>query len=292
VSLALKNDYMYHAHMLADKTRLLAYRAAMRERIAPGDAAVEIGSGTGILSLIAGSLGAARVEAVEYFGDLCALAEQNSGASAGLRPRFHQTSSYAWRPAAPAAGMFSETIGSWGPEENIVEIFADYAARNPGAAWLMPSRLSLFAQEISAEAIVRDHRTIVDACACATEVSGRAFAVVERELLKAYSSQIQCTVFQAGEVKALSPPLPVHSYELGRDRSSRFAAELTFSSAEANGFHLWFEAQLSENVALSSNLNAPATHWRHLYLPRPSGQRSVTVSYEPATRGFSFVWKP
>ncbi|RYZ63132.1 MAG: class I SAM-dependent methyltransferase, partial [Proteobacteria bacterium] len=261
MTLALNSDYMFHAHMLGDKARLQAYRRALKEKISPGDSTVEIGSGTGILSLIAADLGAARVDAIEYFGDLCALARTNANGSAGLKPEFHHASSFEWKSDGPITGIFSETIGSWGPEENIVEIFADFVSRNSGAKWLMPSRLRLFSQEISSDAIVRDQLAIAEACASAAEVSGREFAEVEKALNASYHSQLQCSTFQERELIMLTEPSLVKEYHLGRDRSSRFENELTIRSDEANGLHLWFEAELSEGENLSSHFGSPITHW-------------------------------
>jgi predicted RNA methylase len=56
-------DYPYIC--LIDKKRTLAFKKAIEERVKPGDTVVEVGAGTGILSLFAAVAGAARVYAVE-----------------------------------------------------------------------------------------------------------------------------------------------------------------------------------------------------------------------------------
>ena len=56
-------DYPYIC--LIDKKRTLAFRAAIKEVVQPGDTVVEVGAGTGILSLFAVEAGAAKVYAVE-----------------------------------------------------------------------------------------------------------------------------------------------------------------------------------------------------------------------------------
>jgi predicted RNA methylase len=56
-------DYPYLC--LVDRKRTLAFRAAIEKVVRPGDVVVEVGAGTGILSLFAAAAGASRVVAVE-----------------------------------------------------------------------------------------------------------------------------------------------------------------------------------------------------------------------------------
>lgn len=56
-------DYPYLC--LVDRRRTLAFRAAVEAAVRPGDVVVEVGAGTGILSLFAAAAGASRVHAVE-----------------------------------------------------------------------------------------------------------------------------------------------------------------------------------------------------------------------------------
>src|SRR5665213_2085066 len=56
-------DYPYIC--LIDRKRTLAFREAIKEVVKPGDTVVEVGAGTGILSLFAVEAGAAQVTAVE-----------------------------------------------------------------------------------------------------------------------------------------------------------------------------------------------------------------------------------
>jgi predicted RNA methylase len=56
-------DYPYIC--MIDKKRTLAFREAINQVVKPGDVVVEVGAGTGILSLFAAGAGAARVHAVE-----------------------------------------------------------------------------------------------------------------------------------------------------------------------------------------------------------------------------------
>jgi SAM-dependent methyltransferase len=58
-------DLGFHLEMLLDEHRLNVYREAIRECVSPGDVVVDMGTGTGILALMAAQAGASRVYTVE-----------------------------------------------------------------------------------------------------------------------------------------------------------------------------------------------------------------------------------
>ena len=57
-----------HRQYLADASRISSYRAAITQVVRPGDVVVDLGSGTGILGLLACAAGAARVYAIDAGG--------------------------------------------------------------------------------------------------------------------------------------------------------------------------------------------------------------------------------
>jgi protein arginine N-methyltransferase 1 len=64
-----------HEQMLADTVRLAAYRAAIRRYVTPGDIVVDLGTGTGILSLFASERQPRRIYAIDH-SNLIEIAKQ------------------------------------------------------------------------------------------------------------------------------------------------------------------------------------------------------------------------
>lgn len=66
----------FHRSMLADSDRNDAYARAIRETVAPGDVVLDIGTGSGLLAMMAAKAGAAKVIACEANPALAATARE------------------------------------------------------------------------------------------------------------------------------------------------------------------------------------------------------------------------
>lgn len=100
-----------YGRMIEDGVRMRAYRDALAASIEPGASVLDLGAGTGILSLLACQLGAGRVYAVEPSDALVVarqLAQDNGYAG---RIEFLQASSLDVRLPAPADVMVSDLRG-------------------------------------------------------------------------------------------------------------------------------------------------------------------------------------
>ena len=138
------SDIEMHLWMLRDDARAEAYEQALIRAIRPGDVVVDVGAGTGLLSMMACRAGAARVYALEETGiiDLArTIVRQNGYADRIVLMRGNSA-----RIGLPerADVVVSETIGSMVFSEGILETLHDARERflKPGGV-LIPGRVRI-----------------------------------------------------------------------------------------------------------------------------------------------------
>lgn len=132
-----------HHHMLGDSARDGAYRAAI-ERYCPGRRVVEIGCGTGILSLFAARAGALHVDAIEESA-IADMAEKLIAAN-GYEDRItlHRGNSRDISLPEPGEVLIHELLGTDPFGEGLLRFVADARERllTPDARFL-PARLEV-----------------------------------------------------------------------------------------------------------------------------------------------------
>jgi hypothetical protein len=141
-----------HRQYLADTPRLTAFDRAIRETIRPGDVVVDLGSGTGILGLMACRAGAGRVYSIDD-GPIVGLAREICRAN-GFADRmvFHRDMSTRLVLPEPADALVTDQIGRFGFEAGLVTYLRDGRRRflRPGAR-TVPAAVTLVAAPIEAD---------------------------------------------------------------------------------------------------------------------------------------------
>ena len=142
-------DPVEHARMLDDTRRTGDYLAAIANAVRPGDVVLDIGTGSGVLTVAAARAGARHIYAVEA-SDIAEVAERVFAAN-GVQDRV--TLIPGWSRTIelpePADVLVAEVIGNEPFEEEILETTLDARRRllKPGAR-LIPHALTLLVRPL------------------------------------------------------------------------------------------------------------------------------------------------
>ncbi|HKI03154.1 MAG TPA: 50S ribosomal protein L11 methyltransferase [Thermoanaerobaculia bacterium] len=259
-----------HMSMLLDTVRMMSYRSAI-ERHASGQRVVEIGCGTGILSLFAARAGARKVIAIEesQIAEVAAAMFEANGVSGTVELKVGNSRNV--EIGEPADLIVHEILGVDPFEENILPVLLDARRRflRPGGR-LLPHRLEVCCLGIDAGKAPGP--SVAKMVANARELSGVYgfdFGPLVR-VLESPGSRLAKgrVVINEGpfDRKILSEELLLLDLDLeGGDleivrpapsASLRISAEGTLS-----GVALFFRAHLDERLRLTTSPNAPLTSW-------------------------------
>ena len=114
-----------HRQYLSDEARISAFRRAIEEIVNPGEVVLDLGSGTGILGLLACRAGAGRVYAIEESG-MIGLAREVCQAN-GFQDRVVFIKGLSTRVELPEKVdvVVADQIGRLGFEAGVFEYFRD-----------------------------------------------------------------------------------------------------------------------------------------------------------------------
>lgn len=246
----------YHRTLIADRVRNEAFAAALRAVIKKGVTTVaDIGTGTGLLALMAVKLGAREVflyEAAEVAGVAAKVLKANGARNCHLIP-CHSTEMV---DPPRVDVVVSETLGNYALEEHIIETLADAKKRflKPGGV-LIPRRVEQFVAPVVSGRVQAEFD--------AWDMTGFDLSVAKAMSL----NNIYVRTFGA---KELLEAKAWDAIELGVDSRSARKGDATWKLKAATtlyGFATWWSAELAPGIALSTAPEAPRTHWEQLYLP-------------------------
>ncbi len=246
----------YHRTLIADRVRNEAFEAALRTVIKKGVTTVaDIGTGTGLLALMAVKLGAREVylyEAAEVAGVAAKVLKANGARNCHLIP-CHSTEMV---DPPKVDVVVSETLGNYALEEHIIETLADAKKRflKP-AGVLIPRRLEQFVAPVISGRVQAEFD--------AWDTTGFDLSVAKAMSL----NNIYVRTFVA---KELLETKPWDTIDLGTDGRSARKGEATWKPKAATtvyGFATWWSAELVPGIVLSTAPEAPRTHWEQLYFP-------------------------
>ena len=252
----------YHRGLLFDDLRMSGYREAIGRAVRPGDVVIDLGCGSGVLSLFACEAGARKVYAIEHthMADVARVLVRR----AGLEDRIeivHDLSTLIDLPER-ADVLVTETIGSFAFDEQILSAVLDARARllAPGAR-VLPRRLTLSA---AAAELPADYQHIV------ASWSERRYGI-DFSPLRVFEANALHHV-HAGDETRLSEGAGVIDADLETVESETLQGGATLVARRdgiVHGFVVWFTATLTDGVTLTSR-EERGTHWSQGFLPLES----------------------
>lgn len=264
-----------HRVMIGDRVRTDAFQQALQAQVEAGDVVVDVGAGTGVLSLFAAQAGAERVYAIErsrLAKHAAALIEHN-GADDRIEVLCGEAAELCAERELQCDVLVSEWLGQFVLLEGMFGAVA--AARDawlkPGGT-LIPAGFELFLAPLGA---------------------GRAGSPTLEPDTPAYWSQadygVEFDPLLAVELEVLhrsvpspitgdrllAPPQSAHVVDCHKASLDDlyFKTELRFRTTRAGtlaGFAGHFTSDLGAGVVLDTSPESPQTHWeQHLFFLRP-----------------------
>lgn len=260
-----------HHHMLQDTVRVMTYQSAIA-RHSRGCSVVEIGCGTGILSIFAARAGARRVVAIEE-SEIAAVAERMFRANGcdGII-ELRRANSRDVVLDEPADLLIHEIIGVDPFGENLLPFVLDARERflRPGGR-LLPSRLQVFCRGLEVEPRpYRDKAYILAEAAEAQKIYGLDLTPVLDLLAETdarrFMPQLDDSDGTIFRPKVLSDECLLVDLDLQSDSLDRAGepAEVRLriqSPGTLGALAIYFRAHLDEDIQLSNAPFAPPTSW-------------------------------
>lgn len=248
----------WHSAMLNDTVRNQAFEEAISTVVTPDSTVLDIGTGTGLLSMIASRAGAAKVTGCESVGVMAQTASEIVKQN-GFEDRIsiiHKRS----QDLTPtedldelADVLIAEIVDAGLLGENIIAATSDARRRLCKAdVQIIPSSASVYAVPIESEEIARERRVDV---ANDFDISLfnrlRPYIYLQTNLSK-YQWRMLCD--------------PVQLFEFDFTQDIPATAEESFrltphSDGMAHGIAFWFDLHLGPGITLSTSPGAPPTHW-------------------------------
>jgi type I protein arginine methyltransferase len=232
-----------HRLLLSDAARVHAFEAALNETVLPHHVVLDLGSGTGILGLLACRAGARHVYSIDDGGIVQiarAIARDN-----GLRDRITYVKGLSTRVdlPEPADLVVADQLGHFGFEAGLFGYFADARARllKPGAITI-PASVSLSVAPLEAPDMWE-------------RIEFWNSAVVGLDLTAAFPIAINTgypVKLRADQLLGPSTTLAVLDPSQG---SKRIAGAVTMTAdrdGTLHGIGGWFSAQLTTNVLMTN----------------------------------------
>lgn len=275
------SDLYEHEKMLADQVRVAAYAEGIRRAVRPGQVVVDLGTGSGILSILAARQGA-KVYAIDH-SDFIALAKENARRNGIEGITFVRANSRNYDPPEKADILLHEQIGDNLFNENMVENLLELKQRvlKPGGR-ILPGRFHLFMEPVAL------HPEFRVPFMEEIKVQGIDFSYLARAGRRYCSASYgKRSVERAAVAGFLGEPSPILTVDLNEIRSAdAIPAKLCASRrvthpGQMDGIYQYFGISFDEEVQFDTSPFSTRTHWanRLFRTPQRSFAAGDTIDY-------------
>lgn len=258
-------DLQNHESMLQDDVRCHAFRDALRQVVTPDSVVLDIGAGTGILSIFAAQAGARKVYAVER--SPVARCARQIIADNGLSDRVEvfQGDMEAMDLPEKVDVIVSEWLGGYGVDENLLPIVIQARDR-----WLKPEGIMIPGTTSSWMAPAYDEYLQNDIDFWYDKPYGVDLSVLGDDSLR--RTEATCNHITMENIFCEGQRMwTIDSHTCTSAQSSgTFETRLEFVSdydGEVNVLAAWFETTSAHGVKLSNGPSCPDTHWGRTVFP-------------------------
>ena len=249
----------FHHSLLVDEVRTTGFLRALLQQIRPGDVVVDLGTGTGILSMFAVIAGASRVYAIEH-GPMAEVAREIARRN-GVENRVTIITDWSTEATLPelADVLITETIGNIGFEEGILTWVLDATKRllKPDGT-IVPERISLVAAAVESR---HDYAEIARLRRPVHELDFSA-------LTNLATHSILWT--DLSPVSVVTKPATVTSVDLAAIEHQDVAGSITVNArrdALVHGIGCWFVAEIAPGISMSNQPPTATPSWDQGFLP-------------------------
>lgn len=277
-----------HRSMLQDSVRTEAYDEAIARTVRPDDVVLDLGSGSGVLGMLACRAGARRVYAIEqgHMADIAVMLARANDFGDRVEV-FHQRS-YDVELPERATVLITETLGNIAFDEEILKSVIDARKRllMPDAR-LIPARVALAGAPVE---VAADYEREIASWS-------RPLYGLDFSLARTFAAN-QVRITDLTEPAILAPAMQLLEVDLATVETPAVSGAARFTIARdgsMHGFGVWFSATLADGILLTNGPPLRTPNWRQALLPL---EDAVAVSRGDEVRleidssdGVNWRWK-
>lgn len=275
-------DIEMQRRMVADHYRTDSFAAAIKEVVQPGDVVLDVGTGTGILSMFAAQAGATKVYAVDVtdIAEVAAELVEVNGFSDTIEVIRGRANELELDQKVDV--VISEWLGNAAFGEGMLPAVFESRDRNlREGGKMLPSRVRVLVAPLDEPLLYHAEGPGF----WRKPIHGLDFSSLQ-EVELSQGRTVQMPVDRGAVLAAGKPIIDLDlAVACADDMMSKCQLEFVPDrDGVLNGFCVWFEADLSPNVMLDTGPFSPETHWSHMYMsftPRPvTANQPIKVDVE------------